>query len=83
MRFLTKVKADKACRVRGYINEGFKDSDIGRPTTEVPKGQHGVLFDVVLDTAPYEWQMSPVAMLPNENPVLLVTPAAAVDLVLA
>jgi hypothetical protein len=44
---LTKVSTSAPARVRFYINESFRDSDVLRQIGEAPSGEHGLVAEVI------------------------------------
>jgi hypothetical protein len=61
---VTRVKAQKPCRVRLYANETAAYFDRNRPTTEPPQAgiPHGVILDLLLnESTGLDFTMSPLA----------------------
>lgn len=61
---LMRVQVSAACRVELYATTAHRDADASRPASTPPTlgSQHGVITDLVLDTADkFDWHMSPEA----------------------
>lgn len=60
---LLRVQATKACRVRAYPNDAYRDADKVRAPGADPSGDHGVLFDLRLPATDLDWTMAPAPEL--------------------
>jgi hypothetical protein len=57
---LTKIVADRACRVRVYLNSDYRTADAARAVGVDPVGEHGVLLDALLTSGNLTLDLAPV-----------------------
>lgn len=56
---LTKITADKQCRVRVYQSAAYRTADAGRAIGEAPTGEHGVVLDAYILASNLTLDLSP------------------------
>lgn len=60
---LSRIVADRACRVRIYQTAAYQTADAARAIGVDPTGEHGVLLDAVIEASNLTLDLSPIAAL--------------------
>lgn len=59
---LLRVASDVPARIRLYSSAAKRDADAGRPQTQTPTGNHGLICEVITTADQLSWDLSPMVL---------------------